>query len=206
MHTKIPLVVILGGLAAFGGLWAVLATAGDGTGKFWEWQSTSWQSVSVGITGWMLAIFASLTWSSMRTQEKTRHREQFVLRRNELVTQTLRVRDLAYEYLSSLKSHKFQLDNATPSSEFLQTVSKVKNRLDNEIAEMTEKSTRFDDDFVKNRALNPDDVTAQDEDRVSSDITILSALEAGLIARKRSQEELVEVMKDIWLVPPPDSC
>jgi len=207
MDRKIPLLVILVGFAILVGLWAVIATAGDGTVKFWEWQSTSWQSVSVAITGWMLAIFASLTWSSMRTQETTRHREQFALRRNELAVQTLRVRDLAYDYLIALKSQSFEIDNAgAPSSEeFQPTLSRIRERLDRDIADMTEKSARFEQSFVESRGLNTDNVSAADEDAIFGEITILHALEADIRAQIKGQSELVEVMKYFWRVPDQDS-
>ncbi|MCH7841130.1 MAG: hypothetical protein IID01_00020 [Chloroflexi bacterium] len=144
----------------------------------------------------------------MRTQETTRHREQFALRRNELALQTLRVRELAFEFLTSLKDHKIEIDNAgAPSSEVFQpTISRISDDLVKDIAELTEKSAQFDQNFIENTELNTANLSAANEDYVFGKIMMLHALEADLKARIKAHSGLQETMKVFWRELDLDSC
>lgn len=72
--------VMFGGSGILLGVWFSLTVGGDGTWAFWDWSPESWQAVAAGVTGLLLAVFASLTWSVQSRQRDIQAEQAKVLK------------------------------------------------------------------------------------------------------------------------------
>ena len=68
INLAVPKAVFLGGGIVIVVVWYVVAVPGPGTFAFWTWTAQSWQAVATAIAGWLLAVFAALTWAVQKDQ------------------------------------------------------------------------------------------------------------------------------------------
>lgn len=65
---SLPKILFWGGIPVWTIILVFLTTKGSGTFRFWDWSPGDWQAIATGLTGWALAIIATMAWSIQAKQ------------------------------------------------------------------------------------------------------------------------------------------
>jgi len=81
----LPWVTLALGLVLIIAVWIAVPTLGNGTPKPWLWDTGSWQAVTTGLTGYALAVFASLQVAGIRHTWKAEQNRLIEQRRQDIL-------------------------------------------------------------------------------------------------------------------------
>ena len=73
LRDLLPKILFFGGAVVWTIILVLLTARGSGTITFWEWPAEAWQAIATGLTGWALALIATMAWSiqAKQAEDKT---------------------------------------------------------------------------------------------------------------------------------------